>query len=529
MSKHTHEHSFNWTGYHLGPNSRTAVGDVDGDGELEAVAACCSNGGSGQLYLFAWDGKTFTKAAQANLGMIERIYVLVVADVAGNGKEDIIIGTDNYFFIYRWIEGRLTRVYQSRYLGGRVVDIAVGRVTGYPGRELVVAIRGVGVRVYRWQDGAFSNLWQLDAPNARVAVGNVDGDALEEIVILQTGRGPGRDIIDIYTYREGNFIVEYNIRLNVTATGPIEVADLTRNGRSEIFLATDGGRRVLVLTFQNQEFQRIGITDSMPGVVRALAGANWSRRAGNELIIGLHNAIIIYRIEGGRLVLEANIETPARVIDLSYGDLDKDGRVEIVIGTESGEIYFLRVIIKVELPIRKKPILIIEPKAQFLVQENVMIPERFPDLIKVARVDAKPIVTSTDVIPNKVIIRGFFVVDFLVVVEPDRRVLSFEQRIPFVHFVHIPGLTRRHRVKVDVDVVYIDFRFDPRSPRQIHVVIVAEVFIFDYIVRRGDTIKLLADKWEVTEEVIIDINKLGSRQLEHGQRLMTPILDQSEN
>jgi hypothetical protein len=522
--------SYNWTGYQLGSNVKVSIGDVDGDNRLEVTAACSGDGGgSGTLYIFDWDGRAFIERTTISLGRISLIRAIKSGRFTGRTADDVVIATDNYFFIYQLHGSEMRRIFQSRYLGGLVADIEIKDVTGDGRPELIIAVEGVGVQIYQWSGTQVLLIGEVRfSGSVRVAVGQTTGSEAAEIVVLKLGRGAGRDIVEIFSMRNMQLQLVGTVQLQVAATGIIKTGRIGGHSREEIIIVTDGGRRVLIISWQNNNFERIVLSESFSAPVMEIAIGDWDNGRDNELVLGLTNAIIILRLRGGVLTVIEIIETPHFLTGIRMAELNASGRCEIVIGTQQGTVHFLRKIIEVIVqprpPVIVKPITqpIIEPKAQFLVRERAEIPPDFPDLIKVAEVKVKPVVTSVDVITNKVIVSGFFIADILVVAEPDRRVLLFTSKIPFVHFVHIPGLFPKHRVKADVEVVFVDFRFDPRHPRQVEVIIVAEIFVFDHIVRPGETIIILADKWQTEVDVIRGINGLANENLTPGQRLKMP-------
>lgn len=531
MSKQATDLTYNWTGYQLGRNVKVSIGDVDGDNRLEVIATCCGHSNnSAILYLFDWDGRTFVEQSRISLGAINSINTIKAGRFTGRNSDDIIIVTDNYFFIYQMQNNNMRRIYQSPYLGGAVMDLEIKNVTGQGTPQLVVSIAGVGVHIYQWSENRVIQLTTISHQGkVRVAVGDTNGTGIAEVVVLKYGEGAGRDVVEIYSFAKGQLVLTARIPLEVMAFGSIKTGRLTSSREEQIVIATDSGRRILVLGWDGAGYNRITLSESFSRPVREMVIGDWDNEGNRELLVGTTNSILVWRLDKGKLTLIETIDTPNPLSGLRMADLNASGRQELVIGTDTGSVHFCRktieIVVKARPPIIvvPKPQPIIEPVAQFLVTETVEVPPKFPDVIKVASVKAKPIVTKVNVITNKVIVSGFFEVDILVVVEPDRRVLAFSTKIPFVHFVHIQGLTPRDRVKVDVEVVYADFRFNPSKPRQIEVIIVAEIFVFDYIVRPRDTLSSLADQWKTDTNVIIGINKLVSREVTVGQKLKMPV------
>ena len=175
---------------------RVATGDVTGDGIADLVVAAGVGGGP---HVQIFDGLTFQSVGSffAYEPTFTGGLFLAVGDVTGDGIAEIITGTGNG-------GGPLVRVfdgsgnllsgffaYEGTFRGG--VRVAVGDVDGDGINEIITAA-GIGggplVRVFVGATGQVLTEYFTGDPNSRsglyVAAGDMDGDGVAEIVV-----GPG--------------------------------------------------------------------------------------------------------------------------------------------------------------------------------------------------------------------------------------------------------------------------------------------------------------------------------------------------
>ncbi|MDN5346489.1 MAG: hypothetical protein PWP65_53 [Clostridia bacterium] len=490
------EYAYSWSGYSLGPNVLVAAGDVNGDGWPEIIAAA----GGGRVYEFRWDGRIFRRRIIVLLGI--PIRQLLVADTDGDGQGEIILGAGNNVFIYALQNYQYRLKAQAERLQGQVLSLAAGDVDG-DGRAEIIAITVTG-RTYLWrQENGLVLLWQGVLPPGLPAAGDVDGDGREEVVLLTPGAA-GR--VEVYAYAQGELTLQQ--RLEAGGLGrPLLVADFDGDGADEIVFVVEGGRRVRVLSGGLKE---IWESPLQVGHIDALVAGDWDGDGLAELIIAGGREVRIYRRELGRFVLVAELDAPGEVLSIAVADVDRDGRVEIIVGTRSKAIHVLR----------QKFVF----TSQFLVQETLTLPPGRPDILKVIEAEVTGVkIREKKVLPNKVIVAGEFEISVIYVAAPDRRVYEFGGEIPFLHLVHVPGFYPGVWYHVDVQVEYTNFHFNPARPREVEVVIIAEVAVFDYVARPNDTLKTIAQAHGVSEQALAEVNKLPPGAIIYsGQKLKLP-------
>ena len=117
--------------------------------------------------------------------------------------------------------------------------------------------------------------------------------------------------------------------------------------------------------------------------------------------------------------------------------------------------------------------------AQRVVEFDMTVPDPKPDIEQVIDVYVKDLeITSVDVIPNKVIIRGTLEVKVLYVADlPNQPVHAFETaNIRWTRDIEIDGAAPEMKATADAVVEYINYDFDEDEPRQVHITIVLKTW-----------------------------------------------------
>lgn len=118
---------------------------------------------------------------------------------------------------------------------------------------------------------------------------------------------------------------------------------------------------------------------------------------------------------------------------------------------------------------------------QRVVEFDMEVPDPRPDIEQVIDVFVKDLcITSVDVIPNKVIVRGKLEVKVLYVADQsDLPVQAFEQRhVRWTRDVEVDGAVPNMKATADVVVEYINYDFHRHHhPRRVHITIVLKVWV----------------------------------------------------
>ena len=340
-----------------------AVADVDGDGRRELIAAASTLEGT-RVQAIGLDGTSVASFYALEPGLAPGV-TLGAGDVDGDGRAEIVLGTGpttapaapahgpaQVVAVFDRSGRQLGRfaAFAGRFQGA--VHVATADVTGSPRPEIVTAPgegipAEIGIYDDRWlpdrergnRVASFLAFEQTFLGGASVALGDVQGDARAEIV---TGAGPGRPaevrVFDPRGRRLASFLA-----FGEPYAGGISVAagDLDADGRAEIVASTlEPPARIRI--FGSGGEARALLLPATDGAAVEVAVGDLNGDGRGELVTG--------RVAGGEPwleVLDATSGAQLRGV-LAYGegftgglhvaagDLDADGRDEIVVGPGNG-------------------------------------------------------------------------------------------------------------------------------------------------------------------------------------------------
>jgi hypothetical protein len=166
--------------------SSPALGDIDGDGDIEVVI------GSEDDKVYAWhhDGSTVTGWPETTDG-IYWYSSTALGDIDGNGDTEVVIGSSTGYDgkVYAWHHDGSTVTGWPKKVGGSVYSSpALGDIDGDGGIEVVIgSSTGYDGEVYAWHhDGSTVTGWPTTtgiAVSSSPALGDIDGDGDIEVVV----------------------------------------------------------------------------------------------------------------------------------------------------------------------------------------------------------------------------------------------------------------------------------------------------------------------------------------------------------
>lgn len=214
-----------------------AASDVDQDGledlvivQRGVVTIRFGRGGSRTLYPFGRDFTGSISLAVGNVNLDPELEIIVARDGAA---PEVLMFSAAGRLLARW------EAYQSKFRGG--VRVAVGDLDGNGMREIVTgAGPGGGPHIRTWKTdgtvwgGGFFAFNETERGGVSIAVGDVDGDGIEEIIV-----GSGQGAIPRVRVFDGRGTLKGEIRLGTqTLSGGLSVfsADIDGDGKAEIFV-----------------------------------------------------------------------------------------------------------------------------------------------------------------------------------------------------------------------------------------------------------------------------------------------------
>ena len=493
------------SGYGFGGATRTSAGDTDGKGSMQTVMGTSK----GEMVVLDSHAMRFSLRDISKIG--NAVTSLDVVSPKGAEPNGIITGVTNYALLYEWTDEGYSKKGQTYNLGGEILDLNSSDLNHDGKIEVVVTSEKGGVQVYSKESSSLNRIWRREPRSVtRAALGDTNGDGADEMVLIDvTERLPFN--VSVLRARTRDFVVEVEDNLTQRISGPILAADIDDDSRAEIILAGPRQRRFFVFRVVNRRLVRIFVSSPVPQRIVSFAAGDIDGDGRTELVVATASEVFIFRWNGRTFVLVQRIDVTREIVVVIVRDINFDGIAEIIIGTVNGRFFILR----------PRP----AARTQFLVREEIRIPRNLPDARKVIRCEVdRVVITEVERFSTGVFIRGFFDVQVTFSARRDGRVFSFSRRVPFSTTVRTPVIFGNIFTRnVEVEVEFVDCRFDPDDPREITVIIVARVILFNFVIPRRISVTELSQQVKIPRELLIEINELDLNEpLSQGELVLVP-------
>lgn len=311
--------------------TRLAACDLDGDGTEEIVVG----GSDGTVCALGADG---TPRWRVRLGGV--VHALDAADLDGDGRGEVVAGCgDKKLYVLnadgseRWSLAPPPRSYERPgYRGvepfqGAILVSFTADINGDGKREILVGSANWWTYCY---DAAGTLLWSTvnwaHNPTCGV-VADLDGDGKMEVLM-------GNDYASAAIYRQdGTLLTHLGMTWHAGPTA-IDAADRNGDGRAEVVCGDLGGRVTFYAHPDKKESHELGTC------ITAVRVANLKGAQTRQAVVASRNNYLYAFDEQGKPLWHRHMgDVPA---DVAVADLDGDGRDEIVAACEDGWVRVLR-------------------------------------------------------------------------------------------------------------------------------------------------------------------------------------------
>lgn len=328
--------------YLNGFGSKVALGDLDGDGMLEIVGA------SSWYKITVFDADRSTPVWEISTS--HDIAALLVADADGDGVPEIVYGDGQWGKVHAISAGTRTERWAVNNPEHGVSGLALSDLDRDGQKELLWGAGGSSTGAdYLFVANPLTGTlkWQsahIDGPLSAVAVGDVDDDGEDEVVMVsfESESGYAEGVIHIFNAR--THALEFRQKLGIMdwmGVRSVKIGDVDGDGKTEFIVATgnvyDGVIRVYNGATHLLKKQSAGYDGNF---FTALAIADVDGDGKNEIVAGQGiehtgaTGAYLLVLDGATLAEKwRSVDTGASwagIYDVKVADLNGDGTQEIV-------------------------------------------------------------------------------------------------------------------------------------------------------------------------------------------------------
>jgi len=323
-----------YTGGEMHSKHSPALGDIDGDGDIEVVVGSSWDGGKrGKLYVWHHNG-SIVEGWPKEAGSYDGFSTPALGDIDGDGDLEIVVGlyhiSSEQGKVYAWHHDGSTVKGWPRYTRDGVSSSpALGDIDGDGDMEVVVG--SYDNNVYAWHhNGSTVKGWPRttgDGVMSSPVLGDIDGDGDLEIVV-----GSWDD--KVYAWHHDGSIVEgWPKTTGRSIWSSPALGDMDKDGDIEVFICSYDGK---VYAWHHDGSTVKGWPKTTDG---GIYSSCYSPALGDidgdgdiEVVVGSDDKVYAWHHDGSNVTGWPK-KTGDYVPSPALGDIDGDGDMEVVVGS----------------------------------------------------------------------------------------------------------------------------------------------------------------------------------------------------
>jgi len=366
------------------------VADTNGDGKEELIIGS----DKGQIFIFKYEKNAFVELWKSSPWM-HWVDQIIAADIDNDGVNEIFFITGHHLFIYKYDSPSYQLVWDYE-TDAIITSICVADSNNNHQKELLLGNSNGLLLVLTLQNELpynFKQIWKRKLEGEiRVTVGDIDANTLNEIIVAYNNFARVYRVIDKYPKKEswmyefGNYIKK------------LYVYDLNSDEKAEIFFIMENG---VLRLFSHKDGDYISEDYVFPFNDSISSIASGEIQNKKVVVAGSYDHTIRGFKEAAQLF---QIEMEDRVFSTTIGDIDHDGKAEIISSTEKALYIFkedITLIIQMDYPKSfyadndlQLKYYIYNNSSSRIYNVNFSKLEWFPDILTLQ--DTKPIIHTLD-------------------------------------------------------------------------------------------------------------------------------------
>jgi hypothetical protein len=328
--------------------------DADGDGKKDIIIsphdvtaaenykciALYKNTGTSAAPVFSYQNDTFLIERSIDAGTAS---YPVLYDYNRDGRLDLFVGSEGYFQPGGTYRSRIS--YYQNSVSGSITSLI-------------------------WQTGDFNNLFAQNFSGAAPAFGDIDGDGMDDMIIGHTdgtltyykNMATSNAVVPQWTLNQLMLKSNAGDTIDVGYSSTPYVYDINKDGKPDLLIGNQSGRMAYYQNSSTGAGLSLTFVTAQLGNVKADTTNTFS--AFSSFWIGKMDVTNTeYLLSGnseGHIVQytgfqNGNVTTPYKLVTENYsginagrrssitaGDIDKDGRTEMIIGNSLGGVYLYK-------------------------------------------------------------------------------------------------------------------------------------------------------------------------------------------
>lgn len=292
------------------------VQDTDGDGKAEIVLGS----DEGLIHIYKYEKGSFEEVWQSSR-WVHWVDQILIADIDDDAINEIFFVTGRHLLVFKYREPIYQLVWD--YLAdSAITSICVADSNNDHHKELHLGTNEGLLLVFAVKNEEtlqFKQVWKRKLEgDVFISVGDIDGNTLNEIVVANKNLARVFRVVDKYPKKE-SWLEEFQNYIK-----RIHVFDWNSDNKEEIFFAMEDGL-LRIFSHKDGDYISEDETISFGNIISDLESALVQKRP--VLVVGSYDQTVRAFKADGQLF---QIETDAKIYSVAVGDIDHDGKPELI-------------------------------------------------------------------------------------------------------------------------------------------------------------------------------------------------------